>query len=159
MSKQSESSWNVSHPLPREGKPLTGKTCPWCKKPAVATFILAKNSLLDKRLTKIGSCSNKNCVNSNLYPDAHPNPPYTKKELCSRKRKRVAGRLMMNMNQEVNLLQVRVAFLVNERLKKLGHRDTLLACGNCNEWKMTFKHGEGGGISVECKKCKFKYSR
>src|SRR3989344_3978192 len=129
MSKESkkETGWFTYHPVPQKIKSaFTGHVCPWCHSKAEGKFVISEKSLLDPSFRKVGTCVNKDCLNSAYYIDAHPDPLYTKKELRSRKRKFISGCKMVEMEVDPNLLQTRLTNLVKKRLEKLGHDDIFL---------------------------------
>ncbi len=153
---QCKSGWFTYHPIPQKIKAVfTGHICPWCKSKAHAQFVMADKSLLDPRIRKTGFCANKDCLNSAYYSSAHQDPPFTKKELRSRKRKIVGVWQMIETEEDPNLLQARVTSLAKKRLEKLGSTDTLLACPACNEWKMKLEYFDQGGFKTTCQKCTF----
>lgn len=155
MSRQG-TGWFTFHPVPQKRKPFfTGHICPWCQSKAQAGFVVGDKSILDPRIKKIGACVNKDCLNSNYYVAAHPDPPYTKKELRSQKRKMVAGYRMVETEEDPLLLQMRLMNLGKKRLEKLDSNDMLLACPACNEWKMKLEIFDQGGFRAACQKCNF----
>lgn len=151
-----ETGWFTLHPIPQKKTPIfTGHICPWCQSKAQAKFVIATKSLLDPRFRKVGVCVNKDCLNSTYYVNAHPDPPYTKKELRSRKRKMFAGHKMIEMKEDPNLLHIRLTNLNKKRLEKLDSNDTLLVCPACNEWKMKLEVFDQGSFKAVCQKCNF----
>src|SRR3989344_3692510 len=142
----------------KKQKPVyTGHICPWCQSKSKALFLIPKGSYLDPRIGKMGACSNKDCLNSPSYHDAHPDPPFSKKELRSCKKEVVGGMTFYTMKLDPYLLQKRIKNLKEDRLIKLGHDDYLLACPVCKKWKMEILDDSApGSFYAKCTKCNFK---
>ncbi len=142
--------------LQRASEKVTNESdyiCPYCQKQAGLYYSGAfkvRQFKLDPMLNNIGECQNPECLNSEDYKEI--------KEFYEKHGRKEFGMVIVQSTDNCffDLLKLGRK-IARKRYKKLGLKETVLACPQCRQWTLdVIEDSAPGCLALECKnpKCK-----